>query len=73
MLWKVYFIGRAENGIPKSNHYKVDAYSPARALSEAVSFTEQSFKVRLIEIDSASVKIATKEEWDSEDGYEVLH
>lgn len=73
MLWKVYFIARAENGIVKSNHYKVETSSPVRALSEALSYTEKHFNVRFIEIENASVKGVTQEQWNAEDGYEVLH
>jgi hypothetical protein len=73
MLWKIYFIARAENGIAKSNHYKVENGSPTRALYEALTYVESHYKVRLIEIEDCSVKKVTQEEWDAEDGYEVLH
>lgn len=73
MLWKIYFIARAENGIAQSNHYKVENSSPTRALHEALSYVESHFKIRLIEIESCSVRKITQDQWDTEDGYEVLH
>jgi hypothetical protein len=72
MLWKVYFIGRAENGVAKSNHYKVDAATPLIALSRAFNFTEQTYHVRLMELSDAKVWLVTQEEWDGEDGYTIL-
>lgn len=74
MFWKVYFLSRAENGMPASKHYKIETNSSAHALSHCISYTERKFKVRLIEIWDALAKIATKDEWDdNDDGYERLH
>jgi hypothetical protein len=72
MKWKVYFIGRAENGIAKSNHYKVDAATPLVAISRAFYFTEQTYRVHLVEITDAKIWLVTQEEWDGEDGYTIL-
>jgi hypothetical protein len=73
MLFKVYFLSRASNGMPASKHYKIETSSAARALAEAVNYTERFYKVTLIEIWDASVRSCTREQWDAEDGYEVLH
>jgi hypothetical protein len=73
MLFKVYFISRASNGMPASKHYKIETSSAARALCEAVSYTERHYKVTLIEIENASAISCTREQWETDDGYEVLH
>ena len=72
-LWKIYFIARAENGIAQSNHFKIEDTSPVYALLKALSHVEKHFNVRLMEIESASVKAVTQEVWDTADGYVVLH
>jgi len=72
MLWKIFFHARAENGMPASKHYKVKTTSPAHALSHCINHTEQKYKVHLIEIEDASARIVTQEEWDADDGYEKL-
>jgi len=72
MLWKVYFLSRAENGMPASKHYKIEASCSAAAFSHAILHTEGRFKVNLIEIWDASAKIVTREQWDTEDGYEKI-
>jgi hypothetical protein len=71
-LWKVYFASRAENGMPASKHYKVLASSAASAFSHAILYTEKRYNVNLVEIWEASAKVATKEQWDTEDGYEKI-
>jgi len=72
MLWKIYFLSRAENGMPASKHYKVETDSPAHALSHCINYTERKFNVHLIEVWDASAKSVTQEQWDANDGYEKL-
>jgi len=72
MFWKIYFLSRAENGMPASKHYKVETNSPAHALSFCINYTERKYNVRLIEVWDASAKIATQEQWDADDGYMKL-
>jgi hypothetical protein len=71
-LWKVYFLSRAENGMPASKHYKVLASSAASAFSHAILLTEKRYNVNLIEIEQGHATVITKEQWDTEDGYEKI-
>jgi hypothetical protein len=72
MFWKIYFLSRAENGMPASKHYKVQTNSPAHALSHCINHTERKYSIHLIRIWDASVEMVTQEEWDADDGYEKL-
>jgi len=74
MYWKIFFHARAENGMPASKHYKLETSSPAHAFSHAINYVERHYKVHLIEIEDASAKLITRDEWDDDsDGYEQLH